>query len=109
MCLCVHVVCKINLQAYNSVCSYHMQWPFPREGLIQYSNPTIFPVFWRKAEVGTQNKRFHYNIVLSAAEDISLAYFYLEFSLSKYLVGGEFSSWFTLLLEKSQADFFFFI
>lgn len=78
-----------------------------RVDLNQYSNPTVFPVFWREGEVGSQKIRFYYNTVLSAAEEISLTCWYLEFSLSKFLVGGEFSSWFDFAVKKSQADFFF--
>lgn len=74
--------------------------------LNQYSNPTVFPVFWREGEVGSQNIRFHYNTVLSAAEDISLTCWYLEFSLSKFLVGGKFSSWFDFAVKKVKLIFF---
>lgn len=48
--------------------------------LNQYSNPTVFPVFEREGEIGSENIRFHYNTVLSAAEGISLACCCLEFS-----------------------------
>lgn len=114
MCLCLRVVCKINLQAYNSVYLYPVSVSYicgPSHGkevdLNQYLNPTLFSVFWREGEVGSQNTRFHYNTVLSAAEGISLACCCLEFSLSKFLVGGEFSSWFDSAVKKAKLIFFF--
>lgn len=77
--------------------SYAVALPMGRSKPIFKSN--CFPSFMEERR-GRENIRFHYNTVRSAAEDVSLAYCYLEFSLSKFLVGGEFSSWFDSAVKK---------